>query len=204
MAIRLRSGFGVFLMAAAVGAPAGAAWADDCASAFNRIVPAFIRRLARDSGNVLGRDAEPVVLLTTMRLGVPSGTAAARRLEDKARRLWAHTENKIRRKCSDVEAAATYPGEGRNTFEVTDDLFNLYGLPWVAALRVLAAPYGSDCVRVTLVQSGYAARDQLRKGQDNWPQYSHLAERYCPGGMVGALPDIAAAYLSDLRRDPPP
>lgn len=105
------------------------------------------------------------------------------------------TESKIHRKCSDAEAAAVYPGAGRTAAEVTDDLFNLYGLPWVAALRDMSAPHGPGCARATLTQSGYAARDELRTGRDNWPLYGRLAARYCPTAIVDELDDMSAAFL---------
>lgn len=195
MSRRVLRGMIVLTMVAAICAPARQAAANECAAAFNRITSAFIRRLARDTGNVLSRDGANAPLIGAMTLGVPTGTAAARRLDDKARRLWIHTENKIHRKCSDTEAASVYPGPGRTTAEVTDDLFNAYGLPWVAALRDLAAPFGADCVRTALVQSGYAARDQLRSGRYNWAQYEGRAARYCPPAVVAQLDDTAAAHL---------
>jgi hypothetical protein len=161
------------------------------------ITAAYVRRLARDTGNQISAHDVDVALVASMTLGVPTGTAAAERVADHYRRLWKHTENKIHRKCSNAEAAAVYPGTGTTTALVTDDLFNLYGIPWVSALRSLSAPYGKECTQVAILQAGYAARDQIRRGNDYWDRYKRLVDRVCPNGLFDEIEEATWIYLFD-------
>lgn len=175
----------------------GSTLALQCDDAAHRIASAFIRRLARDTGNIIADYGVDVPLVQTMALGVPTGSAAAR-VADKAIRLWWHTESKIRRKCLDAEAAAIYPGPGLTSGEVTDDLFNLYGLPWASSARNFVRPYGARCARVAILQAGYALRDEIRRGVDHWALYGGLVDRYCPSDLFDDIRELSASYLSDL------
>lgn len=168
--------------------------ATPCSVASARIVAAFLRRLARDTGNLVRTEGVDVALADTMSLGVPTGTVSSR-VQDKAIRLWKHTENKIHRKCTDAEAAAAYPGTGNTTAEVTDDLFNRYGLPWVGVLRDMAGPYGARCAQLALVQAGYAGRDRVRRGLHVWGRYAPLVAHACPAGLFDDIAEISDEYL---------
>jgi hypothetical protein len=172
-----------------------------CTEAAPRVTSAFMRRLARDTGNLIYDEGTNLSLVDTMSLGQPAGTAGALKVRDKAVRLWGHTDSKIHRKCTDAQAAVIYPGGGPTVNSTTDDLFNMYGLPWVAALRDLTAPSGRRCAQVAIVQAGYAARDQLRDGIDSWKKYGLLVDHFCPPGVFDTVKQTTADYLfPDLDR----
>jgi hypothetical protein len=116
-------------------------------------------------------------------------------MKQKARRLWGHTENKIHRKCTDAEAGETYPGGGATTLEIVDDLFNDYAIPWASAVRALAGSYGERCTQYAFIHAGYAARDFIRDGADNWARYQTLVERVCPPGLFEEVKDATSRYL---------
>lgn len=179
--------------------------ARSCEDTAAKMTAAFVRRLARDTGNSIGRYGVELSLATDMTLGVPSATAAAR-VQAQLERLWIHTENKIHRKCSDAEAAARWPGDGQTTAAVTDDLFNQFGLPWVSALRNLTAPHGAACAQVAIVQAGYAARDRIRFGAYNWERYATLVDRVCPAYVFVDIEEASELHLLgalDVLRLPP-
>lgn len=190
----------VMLLVVLVGVgPAAARTCEDAAAA---MTAAFFRRLARDAGNSLAREGVGVPFAPEMAGGRPAPEAAPR-VESQLRRLWWHTENKIHRKCSDTQAAALWPGNGATTGAVTDDLFNLFGLPWVHTVRSIVAPYGAECAQRALVQAGYAARDQIRRGKNTWPRYGRRVAAVCPpqvfAEVEAATRSILFAELDGLR-----
>lgn len=166
-----------------------------CMDAAPRVTSAFMRRLARDTGNLIYDEGTNLSLVDAMSLGRPAGTAGALKVRAKAMRLWGHTHSKIHRKCTDSQATAIYPGSAATVNIATDDLFNMYGLPWVAALRDLTAPSGKRCAQVAIVQAGYAARDQLRDGIDNWKKYGELVAHFCPPTLFDSVRETTAEYL---------
>lgn len=166
-----------------------------CAEAAPRVTSAFVRRLARDTGNMIYQDGTDLSLVSTMKLGLPAGTAGAVEVRDKAVRLWGHTHRKIHRKCTDAQAAAVYPGDGATVQNTADNLFNVYGLPWVTELRNLTASAGTRCAQVAIVQAGYAARDQIRSGADSWTKYGELVNHFCPPQLFDSVKDVTTDYL---------
>jgi hypothetical protein len=178
-----------------LGAPWPALAKSSCTDAAPRVTSAFMRRLARDTGNLIYLEGTNLSLVDTMSLGVPAGTAGALKVRDKAMRLWGHTHSKIHRKCTDAQAAVIYPGDAASVRIATDDLFNMYGLPWVSALRDLTAPSGRRCAQVAIVQAGYAARDQLRDGIDTWKKYGELVDHFCPPQLFESVKQTTADYL---------
>jgi hypothetical protein len=172
------------------------ALADSCGDASNRVASAFIRRLARDASDMIAEEDVDVALVERMTLGVPAEAAA--RAAEKAVRLWRHTERKIHLRCLDADAADTYPGAGGTIGEVTDDLFNLYGLPWVSSLRSILRPFGKQCARVAILRAGYAARDQIRKGRDHWAYYWQAVDQVCPQPLLDDVRQASVPYLSAL------
>src|SRR5262245_36972507 len=110
-------------LAATVGS-ATPAIASLCSDRAPRITAAFVRRWARDTGNLLAVHGSSAPLIIGMSDGLPATGSAPTRMGQKARRLWVHTEDKIHRKCTAAEAADVFPGEGATTSGVVDDLFN--------------------------------------------------------------------------------
>lgn len=174
-----------------------------CETVASKIAAAFLRRLARDSGNILGAGGVDLALVDEVTSGVPAGSTAAQ-VKKKVKRLWGHTQNKIQRKCTDEQAARMYPTAGFDTRSVTDELFNRFGLPWIARMRDAARPYGEACVRYGIVQSGYAARDHIRWGVDRWERYRKLVNAHCPSGVFDELKAISLRELGPLLRSIPP
>ena len=166
-----------------------------CAERAPRITAAFVRRWARDTGNLLATHGSGAALIVGMSGGTPVMGSAATRMGDKARRLWVHTEDKIHRKCTDPEAADVFPGDGATTVEVVDDLFNAYAIPWASAVRALTAPYGERCTQYAFIQAGYAARDYIDGSADRWDRYRRLVDRFCPPGLFDEVKDVTATYL---------
>lgn len=163
-----------------------------------RAASAFIRRLARDAGNLLGELGTELELVPSVLLGMPIG-AGGPEIARKVARLWHHTENKLGRKCTDADAATLFPGDGADVPAVTDDLFNHFGLPWIRALRELVAPHGAPCARRAIVQAGRQARDWLRWGIAPW-DYLRNVDAACAPGVAGAILELIEAHLGALRR----
>ena len=178
-----------------LGAPLPVLAKSTCTDAAPRVASAFMRRIARDTGNLIYLEGTNISLVDAMNLGQPAGTAGAVKVRDKAVRLWGHTHSKIHRKCSDAQAAVIFPGDAPTVNKTTDDLFNMYGLPWVEALRDLTAPSGKRCAQVAIVQAGYAARDMLRDGIDNWKKYSELVDHFCPPHLFDDVKETTADIL---------
>jgi hypothetical protein len=178
-----------------------------CPERAPRITAAFVRRWARDTGNLLAAQGTDAVLIGGMSQGMPSGTSVTTQTASKARRLWSHTEDKIHRKCTDAEAGHTYPGDGATTAGVVDDLFNDYAIPWASAVRSLTGPYGERCTQYAFIQAGYAARDYIRDGADEWARYQKLVDRVCPPGLFEEVKDVTSIYLfqdlGELRQAAP-
>jgi hypothetical protein len=167
------------------------AYASLCSDVAPRLTAAFVRRLGRDTGNLFGAEGTSIQLVESMSDGQPS--PADRRAQDKAIRLWGHTDSKIRRKCSDAEAASVYNAAGVTTAD--DALFNRDGLPWVAAMQEVVRPLGAKCAQVALVQAGYAARDEIRSGLDRWVLYGRLVSSRCGTGVFEQLHSLSEEIL---------
>jgi hypothetical protein len=182
--------------------PRAAAGVATCGSVADQIMAAFARRLARDTGNLIGAEGVDISLVTQMSLGLPAGTAGALHVRDKTIRVWGHTYSKVHRKCTDAQASANFPGGGHTVAQVVDNLFNRYGLPWVEGLRDLARSSGAECAQYVIVQAGYAARDAVRHGRDHWQRYEKLVDQHCPHGLFHQAKLMTASYLDGVGHEP--